>query len=100
MVYKLFNGGSRSLMIQFEEFITPQVDSVFHKPPDPPSDVNFEDEVVNPNQNLFPIQIEWKNLEYTIEKGFFRKKKERILNMKGLGCVSPGEILAVMGNFF
>lgn len=82
-------------MSQFEEPIDPN-HPVTHPPQEAPISIHTDDEVVLPNQNLFPIQIHWKDIEYQVEKGIFKKRKENILNMKGSGCVLPGEILAVM----
>jgi ABC-type lipoprotein export system ATPase subunit len=80
----------------FEEFIEalpPQEFQKFPKNQPPPQVEN----VVNIQQNKFPIQIEFENIEFYAKK-LCVKKPRKILKMQNQqGIIQSGKILAVLG---
>jgi ABC-type multidrug transport system ATPase subunit len=79
----------------FEEFIedlSPQEFQKFPKSKPPP-----QESVVKIQQNKYPIQIEFENIEFLVKK-LCVKKPQKILKMQHQqGIIKPGKILAVLG---
>eukprot|EP01080_Neovahlkampfia_damariscottae_P013166 gene13166-9274_t len=83
--------------MEFEDFVEDKLQEIELQSYQKKPEELLESTTIPIEENRFPIQISWKNLEYKVKKWFSRKSKE-IISMNNMeGYVKEGQILAVIG---